>query len=90
MGSHVFFFFFKQQKEGAPQSTAQASIQRCWCYILFFIAYLTWGNKYLMCESLCQQWQRISNKVELIWSNALAAVGCNGQCIPLSIDAKEL
>lgn len=48
------------------------------------------GNIYLVCESLSQQWQRISNKVELIWSNALAAVGCNGQGIPLSIDAKEL
>ncbi len=45
---------------------------------------------YLVCEPLRQQWQRISNKVELIWSNALAAVGCNGQSISLSIDAKEL
>lgn len=43
-----------------------------------------------MCESLSQQWQRISNKVELIWSDTLAAIGCNGQSIPLSIDAKEL
>lgn len=43
-----------------------------------------------MCESLSQQWQRVSDKVELIWSNALAAVGCNGQGIPLSIDAEEL
>lgn len=45
---------------------------------------------YLVCESLSQQWQRISNKVELIWSNALAAVCCNGQSISLSIDAEEL
>ena len=45
---------------------------------------------YLVCESLSQQRQRIGNKVELIWSNALAAVSCNGQRIPLSIDAKEL
>lgn len=45
---------------------------------------------HLVCESLSQQWQRISNKVELVWSDALAAVGCNGQGISLSIDAKEL
>lgn len=36
------------------------------------------GKTYLVCESLCQQWKRISNKMELIWSNALTAVGCNG------------
>lgn len=45
---------------------------------------------HLVCESLSQQGQRISNKVELVWSNALAAVGCDGQGIPLSIDAEEL
>lgn len=43
-----------------------------------------------MSKSLSQQWQRVSNKVELIWSNALAAVGSNSQGIPLSINAKEL
>lgn len=49
------------------------------------------GKKtYLVSESLSQQWQRISNKVKLIWSNALAAVCSNGQRISLSIDAKEL
>ncbi|KAF3848045.1 hypothetical protein F7725_021073 [Dissostichus mawsoni] len=37
-----------------------------------------------------QQWQRISNKVELVWSDALAAVGCDGQGVPLSVDAEEL
>lgn len=45
---------------------------------------------YLVGKSLSQQWKRISNKVELIWSNALAAVSCNGQSISLSIDAEEL
>ena len=53
---------------------------------------MTWGRGwgvYLVRESLSQQWKRISNKVELVWSNALAAVSCNGQGIPLSIDAKE-
>lgn len=43
-----------------------------------------------MCQSLSQQRQRISNKVELVWSYALAAVGRDGQGIPLSIDAEEL
>lgn len=45
---------------------------------------------YLVGKSLSQQWKRISNKVELIWSNALAAVCCNGQSISLCIDAEEL
>lgn len=44
---------------------------------------------YLVCESLSQQWQGVSNKVELVWSNALTAVSCNGQSISLSIDAEE-
>lgn len=48
------------------------------------------GKKYLVCESLSQQWQRISNEVKLIWRYALAAVSSNGQGIPLRIDAKEL
>lgn len=43
-----------------------------------------------MCESLSQKWERIINKVELVWGNALAAVCCYGQGIPLGIDAEEL
>lgn len=44
---------------------------------------------HLVCESLSQQRERICDKVELIWGNALAAVCSNGQCISLSIDAEE-
>lgn len=48
------------------------------------------GKTYLVCESLCQQRQGISNKVKLVWRDALAAVSCDGQSISLSIDAEEL
>lgn len=44
---------------------------------------------HLVCESLSQQRERISNEVELIWGNALAAVCSNGQGISLSVDAEE-
>lgn len=43
-----------------------------------------------MCESLSQQRQRIGDEVELVRRDALAAVGCDGQRVPLSIDAEEL
>lgn len=43
-----------------------------------------------MCESLGQQRQRVGHKVELVWSDALAAVGGDGQGVPLSVDAEEL
>lgn len=43
-----------------------------------------------MCESLGQQRQRVSHEVELVWSDALAAVGSDGQGVPLSVDAEEL
>lgn len=43
-----------------------------------------------MRESLSQQRQRISNKVELVRSDALAAVRRNGQSVSLRVDAKEL
>lgn len=45
---------------------------------------------YLVCESLGQQWQRVRDKVELVRGDALAAVGGNGQGIPLGVDAEEL
>lgn len=43
-----------------------------------------------MCESLGQQRQRVGHKVELVRGDALAAVGGDGQGVPLSVDAEEL
>lgn len=42
-----------------------------------------------MSESLGQQRQRVGHEVELVWSNALAAVGGDGQGVPLSVDAEK-
>lgn len=43
-----------------------------------------------MRESLSQQRQRVGDKVELVWSDTLAAVGSDGQGVSLSVDAEEL
>lgn len=43
-----------------------------------------------MRESLSQQRQRVSDKVEFVWSDTLATVGGDGQGVSLSVDAEEL
>ena len=43
-----------------------------------------------MSEPLRQQGKRVGHKVELVRGDALAAVGCDGQGVPLGVDAEEL
>lgn len=43
-----------------------------------------------MRESLSQQRQRVSDKVEFVWSDTLATVGGDGQGVSLGVDAEEL
>lgn len=45
---------------------------------------------YLMSESLSEQRQRVGYKVKLVGCNALAAVSCNGQGVPLSVNTEKL
>lgn len=52
--------------------------------------YLVHGVTHLVCKSLGQQRQRVSHKVELVWSDALAAVSSDGQGVSLSVDAEKL